>query len=93
MTTRHEFDTCMCIIDYKKGLLARSEVVFVRTVRRCSFPAHVAATGAAHLTVVLAHNRSFKIQTPVDLRNPTPASMLALTLNTEVKKLEKDRSR
>jgi len=79
-------DTCHCIIEYD------NKIKFVRTIKRCSFPAHVAATGAAHLTVLLAHNRSFMIQSPYDARNPTPASTAAFILNQEVKKAEKLRS-
>ena len=62
MATRWKPDTCECILEYDGQ--PTGDPVFVATIQRCQEPSHKNAVGRAHLTVLLAHNRSFNRKYP-----------------------------
>ena len=52
--TRWRPDTCDCMVDYD------SSITYIATIKTCKEPDHIAVTGtSAHLTILLAHNRSY----------------------------------
>ncbi len=57
MATRWSPDTCRCKLEYDGQ--PTGDPTFVKTIQRCQEPSHKNAVGAAHLTVLLEHNRGF----------------------------------